>query len=90
LTRSFSAGKIDPSISRIWTRSSPPTSGRKPTREILDAVREKMDRKRAFPMPRKLKHEIKSHIIRILKAPSGRIVQRQRHCHVAEMAAVRA
>jgi len=40
----------------------------KPTREILDAIREKMDRN-ALADATQLKHEIKSHIIRILKAP---------------------
>jgi len=40
----------------------------KPTREILDAVREKMDRN-ALSDAAQLKREIKSHIIRILNAP---------------------
>jgi len=40
----------------------------KPTREILDAVREKMDRN-ALADTAQLKREIKSHIIRILNAP---------------------
>jgi len=42
--------------------------GVKPTREILDAVREKMDRN-ALSDSSQLKREIKSHIVRILSAP---------------------
>ena len=43
--------------------------GVKPTREILDAVREKMERN-ALSDAAQLKREIKSHIVRILNAPS--------------------
>jgi fused signal recognition particle receptor len=43
--------------------------GVKPTREILDAVREKMDRN-ALSDAAQLKREIKSHVIRILNAPA--------------------
>ena len=43
--------------------------GVKPTREILDAVREKMKRN-ALSDGAQLKREIKSHIVRILNAPS--------------------
>src|SRR5207245_78918 len=42
--------------------------GVKPTREILDAVREKMDRN-ALADAAQLKREIKSHLVRILNAP---------------------
>jgi fused signal recognition particle receptor len=42
--------------------------GVKPTREILDAVREKMDRN-ALSDAAQLKREIKTHIVRILNAP---------------------
>jgi fused signal recognition particle receptor len=44
--------------------------GVKPTREILDAVKEKLDRN-ALADAAQLKHEIKSQIVRTLKAPAG-------------------
>jgi fused signal recognition particle receptor len=61
--------KIDPSILKdLETALLSADLGVKPTREILDAMREKMDRN-ALADATQLKHEIKSHIIRILKAP---------------------
>jgi fused signal recognition particle receptor len=61
--------KIDPSILRdLETALLSADLGVKPTREILDAVREKMDRK-ALSDAAQLKHEIKSHIIQILDGP---------------------
>jgi fused signal recognition particle receptor len=62
--------KIDPSILKDLERALLSADlGVKPTREILDAVREKMDRN-ALSDAAQLKHEIKSHIIRILNAPT--------------------
>src|ERR1700747_1278941 len=61
--------KIDPSILKdLETALLSADLGVKPTREILDAVREKMDRN-ALADAAQLKHEIKSHLVRILKAP---------------------
>src|SRR5260370_36364533 len=61
--------KVDPSILKdLETALLSADLGVKPTREILDAVREKMDRN-ALSDAAQLKHEIKSHIIRILNAP---------------------
>ncbi len=61
--------KIDPSILKdLETALLSADLGVKPTREILDAVREKMDRN-ALADVAQLKREIKSHIIRILNAP---------------------
>src|SRR5882762_4966503 len=61
--------KIDPSILKdLETALLSADLGVKPTREILDAVREKMDRN-ALSDAAQLKREIKSHIIRILNAP---------------------
>jgi fused signal recognition particle receptor len=61
--------KIDPSILKdLETALLSADLGVKPTREILDAVREKMDR-HALADATQLKGEIKSHIIRILNAP---------------------
>ena len=61
--------KIDPSILKdLETALLAADLGVKPTREILDAVREKMDRN-ALSDATQLKREIKSHIIRILNAP---------------------
>ncbi len=61
--------KIDPSILKDLERALLSADlGVKPTREILDAVREKMDRN-ALADAAQLKQEIKSHIIRILNAP---------------------
>ena len=62
--------KIDPSILKaLETALLSADLGVKPTREILDAVREKMDRN-ALSDATQLKREIKSHIIRILNAPA--------------------
>ena len=61
--------KIDPSILKdLETALLSADLGVKPTREILDAVREKMDRN-ALSDAVQLKREIKAHIIRILNAP---------------------
>src|SRR5881398_964089 len=60
--------KIDPSILKdLETALLSADLGVKTTREILDAVREKMDRN-ALADAAHLKREIKSHIIRILSA----------------------
>jgi len=62
--------KIDPSILKdLETALLSADLGVKPTREILDAVREKMERN-ALSDAGQLKREIKSHIVRILNAPS--------------------
>src|SRR5258707_10058195 len=61
--------KIDPSILKgLETALLSADLGVKPTREILGAVREKLDRN-ALADSAQLKREIKSHIIRILNAP---------------------
>ncbi len=63
--------KIDPSILKdLETALLSADLGVKPTREILDAVREKMDRN-ALADAAQLKREIKSHIIRPDVAASG-------------------
>jgi fused signal recognition particle receptor len=60
--------QIDPSILKeLETALLSADLGVKPTREILDAVREKMDR-HALSDAAQLKGEIKSHIVRILNA----------------------
>jgi fused signal recognition particle receptor len=60
--------RIDPAIlKKLETALLSADLGVKPTREILDAVREKMDRN-ALSDSAQLKHEIKSHILRILNA----------------------
>ncbi len=60
--------KIDPSVLKdLETALLSADLGVKPTREILDAVREKMDR-HALSDAAQLKREIKSHIVRILNA----------------------
>ena len=62
--------QIDPSLLKdLETALLSADLGVKPTREILDAVREKMDRN-ALSDAAQLKREIKSHIIRILNAPA--------------------
>src|SRR6266567_5691217 len=61
--------RIDPTILKnLETALLSADLGVRPTREILDAVREKMDR-HALADAAQLKSEIKSHIIRILNAP---------------------
>src|SRR2546422_11744991 len=65
----FGERRIDASILKdLETALLSADLGVKPTREILDAVREKMDRN-ALSDAAQLKGEIKSHIIRILNAP---------------------
>src|SRR5690348_7012521 len=60
--------KIDPSLLKnLETALLSTDLGVKPTREILDAVREKLDRD-ALSDAAQLKSEIKSHILRILNA----------------------
>jgi len=60
--------RIDPSVLKdLETALLSADLGVKPTREILDAVREKMDRN-ALSDASQLKREIKSHIVRILNA----------------------
>jgi fused signal recognition particle receptor len=63
--------KIDPSLLKeLETALLSADLGVKTTREILDGVREKMDRN-ALADSAQLKREIKSHIVRILDAPGG-------------------
>ncbi len=63
--------KIDPALlKQLETALLSADLGVKPTREILDAVREKMDRN-ALSDASQLKREIKSHIIRILTMNDG-------------------
>src|ERR1700716_824562 len=64
--------KIDPSILKdLETALLSADLGVKPTREILDAVKEKLDRN-ALSDSAQLKREIKSHIVRILNTPPTR------------------
>jgi len=66
----FGERRIDASILKdLETALLSADLGVKPTREILDAVREKMKRN-ALSDGAQLKREIKSHIVRILNAPS--------------------
>jgi fused signal recognition particle receptor len=63
--------KIDPSLLKeLETALLSADLGVRTTREILDAVREKMDRN-ALSDASQLKREIKAHIVRILNAPGG-------------------
>jgi fused signal recognition particle receptor len=63
--------KIDPALlKKLETALLSADLGVKPTREILDAVREKLDRN-ALADGAQLKREIKSHIVRILSASAG-------------------
>ena len=64
--------KIDPALlKKLETALLSADLGVKPTREILDAVREKLDRN-ALSDAGQLKREIKSHIIRILTMSEGK------------------
>ncbi len=64
--------KIDPALlKKLETALLSADLGVKPTREILDAVREKLDRN-ALSDASQLKREIKLHIIRILTMNDGR------------------
>ena len=63
--------KIDPALlKQLETALLSADLGVRTTREILDAVREKMDRN-ALSDASQLKREIKSHIVRILAASGG-------------------
>ena len=63
--------KIDPSLLKeLETALLSADLGVKPTREILDAVREKLDRN-ALTDGAQLKREIKSHIVRILNTSAS-------------------
>jgi fused signal recognition particle receptor len=63
--------KIDPALlKKLETALLSADLGVKPTREILDAVREKLDRN-ALSDASQLKREIKSHIVRILTMSDG-------------------
>jgi fused signal recognition particle receptor len=63
--------KIDPALlKKLETALLSADLGVKPTREILDAVREKLDRN-ALTDASQLKREIKSHIVRILTMNDG-------------------
>jgi fused signal recognition particle receptor len=63
--------KIDPALlKQLETALLSADLGVKPTREILDSVREKLDRN-AMSDASQLKREIKSHIIRILTMNEG-------------------
>lgn len=62
--------KIDPSLLKgLETALLSADLGVRPTREILDAVREKLHRN-ALSDAAQLKREIRSHIVRILEAPA--------------------
>jgi fused signal recognition particle receptor len=65
--------KIDPSLLKeLETALLSADLGVRTTREILEAVREKMDRN-ALSDASQLKREIKGHIMRILNAPGGSV-----------------
>ena len=69
--------RIDPALlKQLETALLSADLGVTPTREILDAVREKMDRN-ALSNGEELKREIKSHIVRILTAPKSMDVWQQ-------------
>jgi fused signal recognition particle receptor len=66
-----SSERIDPAtLKQLETGLLSADLGVKPTREILDAVKEKLDRN-ALSDAAQLKREIKSHIVRILNASAG-------------------
>ncbi len=63
--------RIDPAVLRqLETALLAADLGVKPTREILDSVKEKLDRN-ALSDAGQLKREIKAHIVRILNAPAA-------------------
>src|SRR6202158_5071900 len=63
--------KIDPLVLKeLETALLSADLGVKPTREILDAVKEKIERN-ALSDGAQLKNEIKAHIVRILRAPNS-------------------
>jgi len=63
--------RIDPTVlKQLETALLSADLGVKPTREILEAVREKLDRN-ALSDAGQLKREIKSHIVRILNTPNS-------------------
>src|SRR5580704_5846212 len=63
--------RIDPSVLKdLETALLSADLGVKPTREILDAVREKMNRN-ALSDGAQLKREIKAHIVRILNSSAN-------------------
>src|SRR5215472_15447145 len=63
--------RIDPSVLKhLETALLSADLGVKPTREILDAVKEKLDRN-ALSDSAQLKREIKSHIVRILNTSAN-------------------
>src|SRR5580692_1857503 len=65
--------KIDPALlKKLETALLSADLGVKPTHEILDAVREKLDRN-ALSDSSQLKREIKSHIVRILTMSDGKL-----------------
>src|SRR6266849_2507425 len=65
--------KIDPALLKeLETALLSADLGVRTTREILDAVREKMDRN-ALSDASQLKREIKAHIVRILNVPGGSV-----------------
>jgi fused signal recognition particle receptor len=69
--------RIDPALlKQLETALLSADLGVTPTREILDAVREKMDRN-ALSNGEELKREIKSHIVRILTESKGADVWQQ-------------
>ena len=69
--------QIDPALlKQLETALLSADLGVTPTREILDAVREKMDR-HTLSNGEELKHEIKSQIVRILTEPKGADVWKQ-------------
>src|SRR6516225_7892430 len=63
--------RIDPAVlQQLETALLSADLGVKPTREVLEAVKEKLDRN-ALSDAGQLKREIKSHIVRILNSPAS-------------------